>query len=223
MAEGLPAATVVLLRESSAGVETLLLLRSQASDFGAGMAVFPGGRVDDDDWIGVPAGDELGAARIAAARETHEEAGLVIDPAALVPLSHWQPAATAPVRFFTWFFVAAAPEAVVAVDGGEIVEHTWMRPADAMAARATGVLGLMPPTWVTLEWLARHATIGDTLAAAAGREPPRFETRIVRAEGGNVFLYDGDAALATDPPDLTAPGPRRRLVTAADDWRWEEG
>jgi 8-oxo-dGTP pyrophosphatase MutT (NUDIX family) len=220
--DGAPAATVVLLRDGADGLETLLLVRNTLTDFAGGMAVFPGGRVDDDDGAGVAPGDELGVARRAAARETREEAGLDVDPDAFVPLAHWQPPPTAPRRFLTWFFVAAAPDAEVAVDGGEIVDHLWTTPAAALAARAAGTLGLLPPTWVTLDWLARHRDVGEALAAAARRPPPRYQSTVVPVEGGMVLLYDGDAGLGVDPPDPDRPGPRHRLVAVGDDWRWED-
>ncbi|HEY2332015.1 MAG TPA: NUDIX domain-containing protein [Acidimicrobiales bacterium] len=220
---GAPAATVVLLRDGPDGMETLLLVRNQAADFAGGAAVFPGGRVEESDWLGVDPGDELEAARRAAARETIEEAGLVVDPLAFVTLSHWQPPSTAPKRFLTWFFVAAAtPEAVVAVDGAEIVEHVWTTPAAAMAAKTAGRLGLLPPTWVTLEWLSRQPSVDEALAAAAARLPPRYQSTIVPLDGGMLLLYEGDAALSSDPPDPSAPGPRHRLVATGDDWRWED-
>ena len=44
-----PAATVVLLREASAGTEVLLLRRARSSGFVPGAWVFPGGRVDEED------------------------------------------------------------------------------------------------------------------------------------------------------------------------------
>jgi 8-oxo-dGTP pyrophosphatase MutT (NUDIX family) len=219
---GAPAATVVLVRDGAEGLETLLLVRNVDADFAGGMAVFPGGRVDPGDWDGVVEGDELEAARRAAARETQEEAGLVVDPVAFVPLSHWKPPATAPKQFFTWFFVAAAPDALVAVDGGEIVDHVWMAPRAALAAKVDGTLGLLPPTWVTLDWLARHPTVDDALAAAARRVPPRYQSTIVPAEGGMILLYEGDAALDSVPPDPDRAGPRHRLVAVGDDWRWED-
>jgi 8-oxo-dGTP pyrophosphatase MutT (NUDIX family) len=43
------AATVVLLRDSAAGLEVFLLQRSTQSDFMAGAYVFPGGKLDDAD------------------------------------------------------------------------------------------------------------------------------------------------------------------------------
>lgn len=82
-----PAATAVLLRDSSAGPEVLLMKRLRTAGFVPGAYVFPGGRVDLADaepglleWA-----DGLGAeARpepmfwLAALRETFEEAGVLL-------------------------------------------------------------------------------------------------------------------------------------------------
>lgn len=79
-----PAATLVVFRRGRGGAapELLMVQRSSRLRFAAGATVFPGGRVDPADvalartsgW----AGDiEEGAARIAAIRETLEEAGLL--------------------------------------------------------------------------------------------------------------------------------------------------
>ena len=90
--EVIPAATVVVFRKGPAGAppELLMLQRAREMRFAGGAAVFPGGRVDpaDRDWAAELAGpaddlDEL-AARIAAVRETLEEAGLLLALAAPV-------------------------------------------------------------------------------------------------------------------------------------------
>ena len=73
----IPAATVVLLRESDTGIETLMLHRTSKVSFG-GMWVFPGGRIDPEDHEGTDS--ELGAAYHAAARETLEETKLSVTP-----------------------------------------------------------------------------------------------------------------------------------------------
>ena len=52
-AEPRDAATVVVLRDGSAGVEVYLVKRSRAVDFMAGAHVFPGGRLDPADAIPV--------------------------------------------------------------------------------------------------------------------------------------------------------------------------
>ena len=100
-----PASTVVLLRENDGRVETLLLKRNKALRFAGGFWVFPGGAIDAADRA--EAGDDLDrAARLAAAREAREEAGMIADPDAMVPLSHWTTPAVEKRRFATWFFAA---------------------------------------------------------------------------------------------------------------------
>lgn len=89
-----PAATVVVLRDTSTGIEVFMVRRHQGVAFMAGSYVFPGGRVDaadhsaDPSWCdgvaeaecgipGVSAGDAL-AFHVAAARELFEEAGVLM-------------------------------------------------------------------------------------------------------------------------------------------------
>lgn len=67
-----PAATVMLLRDASAGVEVFMLRRTAAAVFAGGMYVFPGGKVDAADGEG----DEAFVA--AAIRECFEEAGVLL-------------------------------------------------------------------------------------------------------------------------------------------------
>lgn len=213
----LPAATVVLVRDRPGGLETLMLRKNAAVAFG-GMWVFPGGRVDDADHD--PTGDELVAARRAAVREAAEETGLEVPETALVPFAHWTPPAMgAPRRFATWFFLAPAPDGTVAVDGGEIHEHVWARPADVLARHAAGEVELVPPTWVTLHRLTTALTVADALAEARSRPPERFVTRMVRAGEHLVALWAGDAGYERGDPDV--PGPRHRLWMIPGGWRYE--
>lgn len=79
----IPAATLVVFHEQGSGPPDILMVRrSSRMAFAAGAAVFPGGRVDDDDRrladsIGDGSHDPADlAARIAAVRETLEETGL---------------------------------------------------------------------------------------------------------------------------------------------------
>ena len=212
--ESVPAATVVPLRDGPSGLETLMLRRNSKLAFG-GMWVFPGGRVDEADGPG----DELATARRAAVREAKEEAGIVIDAGALVPFSHWTPPQGAPRRFLTWFFLAPVREAVdVVIDMGEIHDHGWLSPADAMARRDAGEYELAPPTWMTLHRLAASADVDAALAEAGGRAPQRFETRAVVADGVLACLWAGDAGY--DDGDAARPGPRHRLVCDPAGWRY---
>ncbi|MFN8034721.1 MAG: NUDIX domain-containing protein [Acidimicrobiia bacterium] len=211
-----PAATVVLLRDTADGIETLVLLRNSKLAFAGGMWVFPGGRVDDDDRGG--GADALEAARRAAVREAAEEAGLEVDAAALVPYSHWCPPAVASKRFATWFFLAPAPGGSVVVDDGEITDHIWVPPDQGLRLRDQGEIELAPPTWVTLYELSKFATVADALVAARDQEPEFFETRVAVAGDTIVAIWHGDAGYET--ADVDAPGARHRLDMAPTGWRY---
>jgi len=87
-------ATVVLLRDSPAGLEAFLMRRATSMEFAAGMHVFPGGSVEPHDadlaiaWAGPPpaewaerlAADPplVRALTCAAVRETFEETGVLL-------------------------------------------------------------------------------------------------------------------------------------------------
>ncbi len=80
--QAIPAATVIVMREVADGPPELLIVeRAAAMRFAGGALVFPGGRVDPGDhalaatFDGNP--DDM-AARIAAIRETLEEAGVAV-------------------------------------------------------------------------------------------------------------------------------------------------
>lgn len=212
----IPAATVVLIRDGRAGLETLMVRKDSKVAFG-GMWVFPGGRIDDGDRDGT--GDEFDAARRAAAREAAEEASLAVDHGSLEWISFWIPPAQTPRRFATWFFVAPAPPGDVVVDDGEITDHQWLQPAEALSLRDAGEVELAPPTWVTLHWLTGHPDVTAAMTAARATEPERFETRIALVEGGAVALWEGDVGYSAADPQV--PGPRHRLWLLEDEWRYE--
>jgi 8-oxo-dGTP pyrophosphatase MutT (NUDIX family) len=217
-AEAVPAATVVLLRDApGGGVETLMVRRNSKLEFAGGMWVFPGGRVDPDD--APPDGDVIEAARHAAVREAREEADLVVDADALVPFAHWVPPPITKKRFATWFFLGPAPAGAVTVDMGEIHDHRWIQPADALARRDAEEIELAPPTWVTLDRLSRYQDVASAIADAHTREPDFFETHIAPVEGGVAALWEGDAGYESSDGD--APGARHRLWMLPSGWRYE--
>ena len=92
----------MLLRDGAASMEVFMIVRHQNSDVHAGALVFPGGRVDDEDYdlaadpalfpplAGVDA--KTAALRVAAVRETFEECGVLLARArgeqALVSAAH---------------------------------------------------------------------------------------------------------------------------------------
>ncbi|PVX28693.1 NUDIX hydrolase [Sphingomonas pokkalii] len=74
----IPAATVVVMRDVPGGLpEILMVERSRAMAFAGGALVFPGGRIDPGDHLLTDSHSDA-AARVAAIRETIEEAGLAI-------------------------------------------------------------------------------------------------------------------------------------------------
>jgi 8-oxo-dGTP pyrophosphatase MutT (NUDIX family) len=207
------AASIVLLRDGANGVEILMLKRPEGGNFG-GFWVFPGGKVDAADRLGVRNDDALGAFRNAARREAVEECGIEItgDSAAL---SYWEPPARAGARFGTWFFVAEAPHSDVVIDGSEIVEYEWVSAAEGHARRDAGGFELAPPTWMTLHTLKPFDTVADAVAHIATQNPiPEYYTRMGRIEGGLVAMWAGDAGYHDG--DSERPGPRHRLNLRAE-------
>jgi 8-oxo-dGTP pyrophosphatase MutT (NUDIX family) len=209
----IPAATVVLVRDGPNGLETLMLRKNAAIAFG-GMWVFPGGRIDPGE------GDDEDGARRAAVREAAEETGLVVDAATLVPFAHWTPPPVAPKRYATWFFLALAPDGIVAIDGGEIHEHVWVTPDEAIRRHGAGEVELAPPTFVTLNQLARSTDVAGALARAAAGPVEYFTTRVAKGPDGElVTVWHGDVAY--EGGDLTAAGPRHRLAMIPGAWSYE--
>lgn len=214
-----PAATVILARDADSGFEVLLLRRSSGLDFHGGAWVFPGGRVDEEDYARASSRDPIEAARYAAAREAHEEAGVRVSPADLVPLSRWVTPVNVPKRFDTWFFVARAGADSVETDGGEISDFRWLRPRDALALQRRSEIELPAPTFVTLLQLSTAQTVAELLETVRHRQPESFEPELYWVEGGACTVYRGDAAYGNG--DLQRAGPRHRLWMLASGWRYE--
>jgi 8-oxo-dGTP pyrophosphatase MutT (NUDIX family) len=141
--EAIPAATVIVMREAPGAPRLLMLERAARMAFAGGAVVFPGGRIDPGDRalaaeLGAVDADEA-AARIAAIRETIEEAGIALgiavpagdieamraalhdgatigalwrdrfDLDVLVPFARWIPRELARRRFDTRFYLARLP------------------------------------------------------------------------------------------------------------------
>ncbi len=111
----------------------------------------------------------------------------------LRPWAHWITPVQEPRRFDTRFFVAALPTGQLTRDvAGEAERVTWMRPADALAARDRGEVVMVPPTAITLAELAEYHTVAEVLAAAEGRTITPVTPRLV-LDGDRIrFLLPGD-------------------------------
>jgi 8-oxo-dGTP pyrophosphatase MutT (NUDIX family) len=209
----IPAATVVLVRQGDTGIEVLMLRKNSKITFG-GMWVFPGGKIDAADYPGGVA-DEANidaAARAAAVRETQEEAGITVDAQDYVFLSHWTPPPGQQKRFATWFFVAKVEGALdIAIDDGEIKDHAWLNPEEALRKHAAGEIDLVPPTWVTLYHLSLKPSVDAVIEYFSENTGITYNTRVVPAASGErVAMWKGDAGYDEWNPDTA--GERHRLA-----------
>jgi 8-oxo-dGTP pyrophosphatase MutT (NUDIX family) len=184
-----PAASVVLMRRGGKHgdreLEVLLLQRDPNAAFFPGAWVFPGGACDPED------GEGPESYRACAIRELHEEAGIELPvDEEMVPFCRFITPEVVPRRFDAWFFLALAPaHTPPQIDGSEIVDARWFRPAAALARADDGGVGLAFPTRIQLGWLAEHATSNDALAAYRGRSvEPLIPEVISEGEETRVVL-----------------------------------
>tara|TARA_B110000503_G_C7112882_1_gene398972 strand:- start:960 stop:1694 length:735 start_codon:yes stop_codon:yes gene_type:complete len=214
----IPAATVVLLREHEGQNQVLMLHKTSKIAFG-GMWVFPGGKIDAADHAGGL--NDNAAARVAAARETEEEAGISIPADKFIWFAHWTPPASTARRFATWFFLTSTDDDhEIQVDGGEIQNHQWISPSDALQQHAKGEIDLAPPTWVSLYHLSRFDTIDQALNTLNEQPPRYYQTRVVKdQDGARVALWDGDAGYPEW--DAATAGARHRLTMSTAGFAFE--
>jgi 8-oxo-dGTP pyrophosphatase MutT (NUDIX family) len=182
--EARQAASIIVLRDSPAGPEVLLVRRNPTQRFMGGAWVFPGGAVHASD------ADHAAA----AVRELEEEAGIALpESAAVVPWSRWITPPEVKVRFDTWFFVTESPAGAEATpDGGECVAARWLRPSDALEAHVRDELMLVFPTIKHLEALGRMGSVADALQNAHAREVVPVQPRMVVRDGAAEVRLPGE-------------------------------
>ncbi len=214
---------MVLIRDADTGPEVLLLKRNKALLFAGGVWVFPGGALDPEDWDGAGQ-DEARAARLAAAREAQEEAGLAVDPDTMVQISHWTTPVAEPKRFYTWFYLAQVPSAGddadkdVAIDGGEIHDYQWISVREAVALHEAGKLALFPPTIMTLRSLLGYLSAEDAMIGMAARDPFRVLPVFASSADPVQVMFEGDAGY--DSGDANQPGARHRAQLIDGCWHY---
>ncbi len=229
------AATVLILRDDP--FEVLMVRRHADAHFGS-VHVFPGGVVDAhdaaDDWLDHVDGAEgldveERARRIAACRETFEEAGLLLaageaseatDPSAsfieavrgsgarlalgaLYPFGHWITPETAAKRFDTHFYLCRAPEGQTAVcDGRETVSLEWVPPAVMLTGPEAQAGEIMFPTLMNLKRLAESDNSEDAIARAKTRPIVTVIPRVERTpEGRRIHIpFDAGYGVTQSPP-----------------------
>lgn len=174
-------ATVMIVRDTPAGLEIFMVARDRQVDMTSGAVIFPGGKLDADDgaeaWgtLSAPGAPDL-AYWIAAVRETFEESGLLIAKSAKGTID----AATAAAVTAS----ARTPLLDQAVTFSQLMRERQLTPA----------LELMAPFahWIT------PVTV-----------PKRFETHffLIAALPGQEAVHDGREAVSSfwmRPKDLLA-------------------
>ena len=167
------------------------------------------GRLVDLDGLG---DQQLAALRRAAAAGTDallamcRARGWQLATDRLAYFAHWLTPPGMPRRFDTRFFVAVLPPGQrVNVDGVEIAEHAWLRPAEAIApARGRK---LMNVTRRILQQLAQFRSVDECLAhARALQDIPLTMPRLAGGPGGSRAVNMEEPAYAevafVDPEGL---------------------
>ncbi|HEY5211240.1 MAG TPA: NUDIX domain-containing protein [Stellaceae bacterium] len=231
----LPAATIMLLRDGPAGIEVLMVRRHTKSGFAAGALVFPGGKVDAADAAltrhSRPA--DLLPFRIAAIRETWEEAGIflahprgedrlidgadmrrlrdaypdsAVDPVALLGEARLEFATDRLVRFAHWITPEAEPR--------RFDTHFFIAPAPAGQIAAADGRETLECAWLSP---------ADALAAGdAGRALVMFPTRLnlmrlARSRSAAAALERaGHEPIVTVLPVITVEAGERIIRIARD-------
>lgn len=86
----------------------------------------------------------------------------------MVHFAHWITPPLRSARFDAHFFIAAVPEGqmTATVDGYEIVDANWRRPADVLEDMSAGTVKLVLPTMMNLDKLSNRANVETALAVA---------------------------------------------------------
>jgi len=111
----------------------------------------------------------------------------------LAYFAHWVTPEIEIRRFDTRFFIARAPEGQTPIhDAGETTHSEWIEPTAAIERCRAGLISLPPPTWTTLQTLARFDSI-DAVFDWARRKPiPRVQPRFEKHGDQTLLFYPGD-------------------------------
>lgn len=231
----LPAATVVVLRDSeSPPFEVLMVKRHDNVAFMAGAYVFPGGRVDDADsseaasliesfpnesrFPDLTPEQEI-AFRVAAVRELSEEAGVVVDMREIVPMAHWVTPEVETRRYDTRFFLVRMPHGQEARhDEKETTELAWITPLEAIARCEQDSIMLPPPTWTTLKRLGRFRSIEEVFGWARTTPIMRVQPGFINEAGVRMLTLPGDP-LYPAIPGWEVPDDTRFVLEEGKGWK----
>ena len=222
-----PAATVIMLRDGTEGLEVLMVQRTRKADFAGGALLFPGGKVDAADLDVINGGrcalpadipEHLRAIRVAGVREVFEEANILFaresgateliseDRAKALSLKYRQPLLD---REVTLHDIAEAEDLQVASDRLVPFAH-WITPESSRRRFDTHFLVARAPTgqlahhddWETLEtiWIEPLTAITD---AEADRRRVVFPTRMNLKKVSQSATVDAAVDLAARTPVVT--------------------
>lgn len=205
-----PASTIMLARDYDGQLEVLLLKRNKALAFAAGLWVFPGGKIEAEEIE--QSENDLEAAKVAAVRETKEEANLDVQQEELIFFSHWTTPVIEPRRYATWFFFGEIKEesSEVTIDDSEIKEHVWLHPQVALNQLQEGKLAMMPPTIVSLQLIRKCLSVAEAKEKMQEEEPIFILPVLKLVNGKMVCMYEGDAGYESADPEKT--GARHRMI-----------
>jgi hypothetical protein len=86
--------------------------------------------------------------------------------------------------------VAAMPDDQEAADiSGETDHADWSTPSEALAARHSGRINMLPPTMSILIELADLSTVADVISQAIDRKIEPVLPQLVETESGWQFRY----------------------------------
>ena len=111
----------------------------------------------------------------------------------LAYFAHWVTPEIEIRRFDTRFFIARAPEGQTPIhDAGETTDSEWIEPATAIERCRGGSISLPPPTWTTLQMLARFDSIDAVFDWARHKRIPRVQPRFEKRGDQTLLFYPGD-------------------------------
>ena len=194
----IPSSSVILIRDSSAGPELLMLKRNAEVKSFNSTWVFPGGKLDQDELkLGQSAGE-----RLAAVRECEEECGVDINQEQLVDYSRWVTPTVMPRRFDTGFYLAAVKnDSVITIDNSEIVDYRWLTIPEALRVFKSGGMKVRPPAFVSAIDLMAYSDTEQALNAHQELETLQYNPKAFSlADKTMAYLYQGDAGYDNEDP-----------------------
>ena len=118
--------------------------------------------------------------------------GLTLATDQLVYFNHWITPVSAPRRYDTRFFIAAAPEAQEPLhDNQETISHLWVRPADALDRHRQNQFSMRLPTIRTLEEFAAFDRVATLMEAMRNKRD--IDPNLPRITRNGSYLVPGDA------------------------------